>query len=228
MPVDIEVLVRDHKKAAATSDGIEIGVAPPLLEQLRDAIFAGMEKGGSSGSFGSRVPIDPAALELYEQIDREITAVWVAAFHRVPSIDRVEALLGEWAAWADDETLVPVGGREVYAVDAVRGWVTLIEDFFDSLRPSEIHAPCVQCGADYVYRHVDGENRKIAALRFNRDRATGATLSASCSECGAKWLPHQFEILAKALGIDVEAKKAAFFEKEEMSEAGGKISVEDT
>lgn len=214
MSVDVEQLTRDHKKAVTTDDGIEFHSVPSLLSQLREAIFGGMERGGGSGSTGSRMLVDPTALDLYQDIDRDITAAWVAAFQRVPNADRPEILLSEWAAWADDETIVTIAGRDAYAAVWANFWVRRIEEFFDPPRSAEIQAPCITCGQSHVHRDVDGELIKDTAMRFIRDRVTGATLRAECAACGASWQPAQFEYLAERIGIDVAAKRAEHDEKE--------------
>lgn len=214
MSVDVEQLTRDHKKAVTTDDGIEFHSVPSLLSQLREAIFGGMERGGGSGSTGSRMLVDPTALDLYQDIDRDITEAWVAAFQRVPNADRPEALVTEWAAWADDETIVTIRGREAYAHGWVSFWVQRIEDFFNPPRAAEIQAPCIQCGADHVMRDSDGEQRRDTALHFIRDRVTGTTLRAECAACGTQWQPNQFEYLAEKIGINVADKKRDHDEKE--------------
>lgn len=219
MSVDVEQLTRDHKKAISTDDGIEFHSVPSLISQLRDAVFGGMERGAGSTSSGSRMLIDPAALDLYQDIDRDITEAWVAAFNRVPSADRPETLLSEWAAWAQDETIVTVRQRYAYASALVAYWVTRIEDFFDPPRSAEIQAACIACGQDHFLTEVAGESRKSTALRFVRDRATGATVRAECAACGATWTPSQFEYLAEKIGIDVATKKREHEEREAAAQA---------
>lgn len=50
--------------------------APPLLEQLRGAIIQGME-GGSAAAFGSRLPLAANALDIWNEIEREASALYV-------------------------------------------------------------------------------------------------------------------------------------------------------
>lgn len=227
MSVDVEQLTRDHKKAVTTDDGIEFHSVPSLLSQLRDAVFGGMERGNGSATGGSRMLIDPAALDLYQEIDRDITEAWVAAFERVPNADRPEALLSEWSAWADDETVVTIRGRDAYASGWVSFWVSRIEQFFDPPRNAEIQAPCVQCGQEWVYRDEGDQQRRDTALRFIRERGTGVTLRAECAACGTQWSPAQFGHLAEAIGIDVAEKTRAHEEREaEEEEKAAKRNAE--
>jgi len=208
MSIDIEQLTHDHKKAVHTVDGLEIHTVPALIAQLREALFAGLGADGAGGGHRSKLPLQAAALDLYMLIDRQITEVWVAAFHRVPNADRPEQLLAEWAAWAGEESIVPLGEGTVYATAAVAHWVTLIEDYLNPPRRAEINAPCVQCGERYTYRSVDGETVRSAALTFTRSKDTGDTLDARCGACAAVWLPSQFLFLAEQIGRVIENEGA--------------------
>lgn len=201
MSVDVEVLIHDHKKAVSTIDGLEFHTAPALLAQLRDAVFGGGVADGAGNSMKAKLPIQAAALDLYMLIDRQITEAWVAAFNRPPNADRIETLLAEWAAWAQDETLVTVANRDVYARDAASGWVAAIEDYLNPPRLAEISAPCPTCEVENIYRHQDGEEVRTTALSFVRDRQTGETLRAECRACGVQWQPSQFEFLANMIGL---------------------------
>ncbi|MCE0510861.1 hypothetical protein LVJ59_17575 [Microbacterium sp. KKR3/1] len=218
MSVDVETLTRDHKVAVTTDEGIVFHTVPSLISQLRDAVFGGMESTGGS-SMKARLPISEAALDQYMVIDRQISEVWVQAFERVPGKGQPEALLSEWAAWAEAETIVTAAGRDWYAKDLVAKWVGQIEDFFNPPRLAEIDANCPNCDERYVYSISAGEEVRDSALRFNRSRATGETLDARCLACGEIWLPVQFERLAVVFGIDVEAKKKAHYDA--MSEVDG-------
>ncbi|WP_336630019.1 MULTISPECIES: DUF7341 domain-containing protein [unclassified Microbacterium] len=221
MSVDVETLTRDHQVAVTTDEGIEFHSVPSLISQLRDAVFGGMESTGGSSSMQARLPISEAALDLYMQVDREIAEVWVQAFKRVPGRDKAEAMLTEWAAWAEPETIVTAGPRDWYAKDVVAKWETQIRDFFDPPRLADIKGPCPNCGERYVYSISAGEEVRGTALRFHRSRMTGETLDARCLACGAVWSPAQFERFAAVLGIDVAARKQAH--EAAMSEAAGKM-----
>lgn len=200
MSVDVEVLIHDHKKAMSTIDGLEFHTAPALLAQLRDAVFGGGTADGAGNSMKAKLPIQAAALDLYMLIDRQITEAWVAAFNRPPNADRIETLLAEWAAWAQDETLVTVANRDVYARDAASGWVAAIEDYLNPPRLAEISAACFVCGERYVHRAVDGETVRSSALSFRRERDTGETIDARCAACDTVWAPPQFKYLAEQIG----------------------------
>lgn len=199
MSVDVEVLVSEHKKAINTADGIEFHSVPSLISQLREAVYGGSVADGAGGASAAKLPIQAAALDVYMLIDRQVTAAWVAVFNRVPSADRIETLLIEWAAQANAETIVDVDGRSVYAPEAVASWVGRIEDYLNPPRLAPIDLPCPSCGERYQHRNVDGEEKRSGVLFFRRDRATGETVDARCESCGVVWLPSQFMFFLTAL-----------------------------
>ena len=224
------MLTSTHKKTIHTVDGVEIHERIGLIEQLRDAVFGGMEQTGGS-SLKAKLPVSEAAVDLYQLIDNQISEAWVSEHKRVPGTDRPERLLTEWATIVQDETIVVVThpeqymrwdearkcdmpyvihAREEYKPDTlVKRWVSLIEDFLDPARTAPIKAPCLQCGASKVGRRKDGEDTVTDALVFRRDRDTGETLDARCLNCGAMWAPNQFEFLIQALGLEDTVVPAA-------------------
>lgn len=230
MPIDVEVLTRPHRKAYATDDGIEFHTQAGLISQLRDAVLAGVGADGGGAGHRSKLPLQAAALDLYTLIDQQISEAWAAAFKRVPGVERPEALLVQWAAWADEDQIVEVTRREtrkddtgehVYpvrvektAIDLVTMWEGMIDAYFNPPSLAEIPAPCLVCGERYVHRQVDGETVRSSAMAFTRDRTTGATLRAECAACGTTWGPDKFRWLAEQFGIDYEAKRQAHEEAE--------------
>src|SRR3546814_20587920 len=97
----IELLTREHKTVAHTIDGPEFHTRAGLLEQLRDAVFGGMESTGGS-SMKSKLPISDAALDLYQLIDHQIAEAWAPVHNVPPSTDRPEALVAQWSALVQD------------------------------------------------------------------------------------------------------------------------------
>lgn len=216
----IEMLTREHKTIAHTEDGIEVHDRPALLDQLREAVFGGMESTGGS-SMGAKLPISEAALDLYELIDHQIAEAWAQTHGRPPGADRPERLAAEWSAAVRADTLIVVTTPEQYerwdetknrmatyviharsehTPDALaEKWVEMIETFFDPPRQAEIQAACFVCDTRKVQRRKDGELVDSSALVFNRDRQTGETRYAECLACGTRWAPSQFKYLAEQI-----------------------------
>lgn len=203
MSVDIEVLAREHDQTVQTIDGTVTARVPALLSQLHEAIYQGSAPDGASAGFKARLPVQAAALDLWRQITAQVDACYRQKLGRPAG--HVFGVLSRWAAFVDDDTLVTVNGRDVYARDAVAGWEAQIRAYLDPPRLAEIQAPCIQCGRRWKFRPVDGQIVRSAALVMVRDRDTGRTLYAECQQCGAVWWPGQFAFLAEA--IDAETTR---------------------
>jgi hypothetical protein len=216
----VEKLTRTHDVHYQTDDGTKTATVPALLEQLRDEVFGGTERGAASGN-KTKLPLNAPAADLYTLIDRQIAEVWAAAFKRVPNADRPEQLLSAWAAWAGEHKIVEVSSAEtvtypdpefgwlrdaviwnphdVKVIDLLNRWVRAIEDMFNPPKTAEIFAACINCGVREVHRLQDGKHVRQTALQFLRDRETGDSTSARCQACGVTWLPSQFKYLAESI-----------------------------
>lgn len=219
----IEKLTRRHDVHYQTDDGTKTIELPGLLQQLRDEVFGGTERGASSGN-KTKLPMNAPAADLYQLIDRQIAEVWAAAFNRIPNADRPEQLLAPWAALVGPERLVTYSTPEtvtypdrtfgwdrdeviwaphdVRAIDLMSRWVREIEDLFNPPRTADIFAACINCGVREVHRRQDGRSVRQTALQFIRDRETGDSTSARCQACGVTWLPSQFMYLAESIAAN--------------------------
>lgn len=192
-----------------------------LLLQLRTAVFAGMENGGSGSAFGSKPPIDTSAADLLEQITTQAAEALASVSSTPTPYGQAESYVRLWAAAttetkmvivsvrrerplsdAEEKALVPRVYRELIEMNARRlaqSWVDRIEDFFNPPSTREIRAQCPSCDQRYAYRQKDGQVVRSAALNFIRDRKSGRTVEARCSVCACSWSPPQFEYLAKLI-----------------------------
>jgi len=194
---------------------------PPLLAELREAVFGGMEKTGGTSGFKARLPISDGAHDLYEQIDHEITETWCHLFpNHVPGIETPEQLLAQVVAIAADDEQATITVTEQHIdhpgtlnehwwverrlepftiLHLLRRWVHLINSFFNPERTREIAAPCIQCGKEWEWKLVDGESRRTRVFVFIQDDH-GTTTEARCLACGVSWRPDRFAFLAASLG----------------------------
>lgn len=216
----IDQLTKPHPVTLRRDAGTTIHTQDGLLLQLREAVFSGME-GGSGSQFGSKPPIDPAAVDLLEEITTQAAEALAQVTGKPVPYGHAEHYVRLWAAQVDDndvmivttaETIeLPPGDlrpavfrerHEYTAVQLVRHWQARVEAFFNPPKDAEIMAPCPQCGERYVYRRKDGVTVQSSALVFIRDRETGDTSEARCQECGASWGPALFirlgELIAAA------------------------------
>lgn len=216
MSVDVERLTRTHLAAIETDEGTEYHQVQSLLSQLHDAVMGGMESTGGGGTNQPKIPIAADALDLYMEIDHQISEAWAAAFKRVPGVSKPESLLAEWAAWAQPDTMVETPTWASTAADAVRFWEQRIEGFFDPPRTAEIDAACPEseCGQRYAFRNSDGEEIRKSALVFTRSRRTGHTINAQCIVCGRVWQRSEMERFAALIGIDADKKRQEFTQED--------------
>lgn len=193
---------------------------PPLLLELREAVFGGMESTGGGRGFRPVLPISDGALDLYESIDQEIAEAWRCAFPgQIPNADTPERLLSQIVAVGRPDEIVSITIKTQrvdhpdtrdehwwveeapveYTLEALmRRWVQQITEFFNPPRTAEIQAPCIQCGEEWAWRNKDGEDRPYRVFVFIRD-SHGNTREARCLMCGASWGPDKFQFLAAAL-----------------------------
>lgn len=221
---DVDKLTSANHRIIQRDHGTEVLTTNGLLQQLRDAIGIGMEGGGSSTSFGSRPPIDPTAQDLLLEINSQAREAFEAALGRKPPFGAAEKHIRLWAAAVNESTMVTVSVRRQHpdrVVDEWRSknldhdavynellqmsawrllkhWIERIESFFFPPDTREIQAACPACGERHFYRQRDGQTVQSSAMLFVR--VDGEITEAKCSACGSRWLPFQFEWLAKAVG----------------------------
>lgn len=195
-----------------------------LLQQLREAVFAGMETTGGSSAFGSKPPMDAGAEDLLNEITIQASEALAAVSNLPTPYGHAESYVRLWAGQTHADRLVGVSSRvtdhgitelEAHAAGVTRvyrettattsykllqSWVERIEGFFNPPSGAEIQAACPNCGQRYVHKQKDGQHVQSSALNFIRDRDTGATLEAKCSACKRSWPPAEFERLAVLIG----------------------------
>lgn len=219
---NVDKLTTAHHTFVDTDDGKTLVTANSLLTQLREAVSLGLEGGGSS-QFGSRPTIDATALDLANEIDAQAADALRAATGNVP-FGRAERHIRLWFAAVNESTMVDVRYRRQHPdelVDAwrkagrddpavwyeldqlpasalARQWVERIEALLTPPQKREIPGKCPACDESHVLRVKDGETIRSTAMAFLRDRE-GRTTEARCAACGARWLPAQFEWLARAV-----------------------------
>lgn len=217
----IDKLTRGQAEFVTTDDGQKLVTSNGLLEELRVAVFAGMENGGGGSSFGSKPPIDAGAMDLLNEITTQATEALAQVDKRPTPFGQAEHYVALFSAAVQEETMVTVtasdtlpddvetavGAPRAYrrkveatAINHLRRWVSQIESFFNPPALGEIKSPCPSCGIEFTWKSSDGLATPTRVLNFHRDRATGETQSAKCSNCGVEWGPSQFEHLARVVG----------------------------
>jgi hypothetical protein len=214
----LEKLTAEHFMPVTRESGNTLMAQKGLLQQLREAVFSGMENTGGGASFGSKPPIDAAATDLLTEITNQATEALASVSNMPTPYGHAEAYVRLWAGQTRDDFVVTVSTRmpvenptegkpavfdqltQLTSYELLARWVERIEDFFNPPSSREIQAPCPHCNNRYVYRQKDGQQVRSAALNFHRSRETGETVEARCSACGVAWTPDLFEHLAVVLG----------------------------
>lgn len=226
----VQKLTGENHKFISTDDGQKLVTENGLLDQLRQAVFGGMENGGSGSAFGSKPPIDAAALDLLEEITVQATEALAQVDPRPTPYGQAEKYVALFAAAVEESAVIVVtaldtladdvktahGVPRVYrrkveatALNHVRRWVAQIEAFFNPPSLGEIIAPCPNCEVEFTWKTVDGQAIPSRVFNFHRDRVTGETYAAKCSHCGQEYGPVMFERLARVLGALAEEETIA-------------------
>jgi hypothetical protein len=207
----VDQLTQTHPVTVDTDTGKQIHSEDGLLQQLREAVFGGMEAGGGS-AFGAKLPMAEGAFDLLDRIDRQAAEALSLVDPKPTPLGHAEDYVRAWAARVDEGQRVVVSVRatstdgvvfgelrEYTAIGLVYAWYTAVRDFFNPPSRREIRAECPSCGVRTLIRDVDGEKVPVPVFWFRRD-GSGRTVDAHCDACDQIWLPSQWEWLAKAIG----------------------------
>jgi len=227
----IDQLTIEHHGWVQRDAGTTLMTKTGLLQQLREAVFSGMEGTGGSSAFGSKLPMDAAAEDLLNEITIQASKVLAAMTHSPTPYGHAETYVQQWSELTEPHRFFTISTRttdhgiteleahalkltrvfdrteQLSAVAIAARWVARITEFFDPPSNAEIKAPCPSCDVQYLYKTKDGETVKSPAFNFIRDRETNVTLEARCSNCGASWSPDRFGWLAEHVGAKADTIK---------------------
>lgn len=201
----------------------KLTAANGLLPQLQEAVFGGMESTGGSSAFGSKPPIDTAAVDLLELITHQAAEALATVDTRPTPYGKPWDYIDSWARLTREDTVVRVHTPslttdrvvfqqriETTAYRHAERWVSQVEAFFNPPKNAEMRAACPNCGIEKIARIVDGEEIHAWAMVMRRDRTTNETLDVYCQHCTAEWPRRLLITFAGQIGIDVkEAMRAA-------------------
>lgn len=158
-----------------------------LLKQLRESIAGGIGSHAGSSDPRTRIPIDAGALELYNQIEENITE-WFVEYAKQPVHLDPETNLRQWFILfkvKQEQGRIPHEIEREY-LRIVEGWVHSIEAKFDPPKTLELTV-------NEFYRSVDSngnaqydENGDPIYLMDGDRRRVKARHLAECPLCGAQ------------------------------------------
>lgn len=165
-------------------------VHAPLLHQLREATVGGIGgKGGApaGGMDSSRLPFDPGALALQDEV-----AATLAAWLQHPPAARwpTERALVHWyrvhASAIRAQTIPPA--QAVARSAKVHGWVDRITALFEPAEGFAIADTCPRCGQRWGIDPATGD--QVDALQVTYRRPAPGTvddIAARCRSCRTEW-----------------------------------------
>jgi hypothetical protein len=168
-------------------------VDAPLLDQLRDAVASSLESGGGGKPGRERVPIDVAALTLYEDIDGRIRS-WLDELGARPGRDvtPTQALRTWYVMWT--------AGRHTEGLEdryqaTIEGWAQQVRDKLQPPKRIEITAPCPVCGREWInvglkLPNGDDDPNDVEMVRVLNavERETIDDSYAMCQACNTVWV----------------------------------------
>lgn len=194
----------DPMKRGFLTDSMQVSthIAPSLLDQLREAVATGTERGGRGRGVGLPLAVD--AHDLLVEIGQR--TIWlVQQTGATPAGADIEPNLREVVASCglslDLESILGVRGF-------LRAWAGQIRNLFD---PPQRWAlwdyACPVCQSKTVHRldDSDGEEKRTAALEVSW-LGTGRSKVLQCVRCLAcqeEWQPNQVLFLGRLLGCDL-------------------------
>lgn len=222
----IEQLTAPHSRTVGditqTVDG--------LLQQLREAIFLGLETGGTGSAFGSRMPLDASSADLLDEIDRQAAEALAAVSHAPTPLGTTESYVRLWAGQTTEGKLFTVTTRQTVnhpeqyianfiaanpgkpypatvfsapiELSAMRLAQSWVDRIEDLFDPPSTREIRAACPAcDARYVQKVKDGQHVRSAALNFARdREGRTTAAKCSACGVSWAPPQFEWLARHIG----------------------------
>lgn len=195
--LNVDELTRTHLQTAESAHSIDgqtliernSGQVPGLIEQLRDSCREGIGGNGGASGFAPKIPIQVGAYMLYESIEKTAGAEWERLTGRRPHATVEQDILG----WADFARRDPT--EQEHCLNITDQWINDIGELLNPPRRWEISHPCPACNEKFVYRVMDGETTRSAALVVT---AKDGGL-AECRSCAASWASEEWAELAASL-----------------------------
>lgn len=168
-------------------------VRPALLQQLRDAVTPDPGGTGRSKSPSERSVLNAAALDLYTDIDRRISEMYLQATGYNATIQAADELLFTWwTLLAVDNVTDPLSTAQLHNLhDTLDDLITRIRDLFESPNPIELKGRCPECGWS-----TSPHGRAL----IQHARPWREEISVTCRNCTATWTgPDAVKALAELL-----------------------------
>lgn len=195
--LNVDELTRTHLQTAESAHSIDgqtliernSGQVPGLIEQLRDSCREGIGGNGGASGFAPKIPIQVGAYTLYESIAKTAGV----EFERLSGLKKYSDLERNIIGWAAHARISTT--EQEHCLNTTDQWINEIGELLNPPRRWEISHPCPACKEKFVYRVMDGETTRSAALVVT---AKDGGL-AECRSCAATWASEEWADLASSL-----------------------------
>lgn len=178
---------------------------PALLELLRGAVAGGIGSHDGGGADGARLPFDPGAMRLYDEIEDAVSVWFVDMFAQPVHLLPEKSLAAWYPAYENQRRAGEVDkkiDREITSL--VRGWVSQIDDLFDPVKrvplTIAVREPVVKpkmrrktnaLGGSITEPALDVDGQPIVVPVLDGDGCPVTrvirTVPATCPDCGCQW-----------------------------------------
>lgn len=197
MQAAIYRLVRPYPVATAQPDAtaergerVTVVTHPPLLQQLREAVYSGTGAHANGNTSGAeRIPLDPGALAIHDNIAR-IIGVWYAKAQLRPVGLDTAGMLEEWArSFIEARHRGEVPDESwLRRLARLQLWASEIEALFDPPKQVPLASACPICGVSWASNR-DGENVQALVVEYWMAGELIRRAAARCRnrECEFEW-----------------------------------------
>lgn len=184
----------------------------PLLHRLEHAAIDTPGGAGKGSAPSTRTPINPAIVELRNQIRHEL----VQDYQRLggdPQPWPLVTLAKAWFIAFDDSA--PLWAERLEWEVQLGDWEAAINDLFDPPVRVEIKAPCFMCRRQEVTDvNDDGDRVKKAAVMLEYRRESVGDAQLMCRACN--------QVLARGIGaVELSARHAGYCGSEDTAKTVG-------
>lgn len=198
---NVHRLTRPHMLKLERDNITEYITVNSLLDQLREAVYPGAEKGNNTGGRPAAAALN--ALDLLLEITKTATYYWAFTTRTHITKLTVEGRIKAWAA--DSRSGEDAADNVKRAARITSKWISQIEALFDPPKQQDIVASCPECGKRWVWIEEDGQKLRRAALTLHP--GSGGSSYAECGRCGTKWGSGQLELLARVISDETRVSQ---------------------
>lgn len=201
----INQLTKEHHGWVHRDAGTTLMPKTGLLQQLREAVFSGMENTGGSSAFGSKPPMDTAAEDLLNEITVQASEALMAVSHAPTPFGHAESYVRLWAGQTTDYKMFTVTAKAT--MDGADAFVDkFVADNPGAPIPPTTFDEQIQVSA------VNLARRWVERIEGFFNPPNTREIAAPCPNCGERYLHRQKD------GTHVQSAALVFIRHPETNE----------